>query len=99
MRKVLVTKSAKKDLHQIWHFIAQDSVEAANKVINALNAGVTQIAEMPGIGHPRRDVGYQTYRFWKVYSYLIAYRMHSRTLVVSRVVHAARNLSKVFKHR
>jgi len=35
MRTVLVTRSAKKDLREIWHYIAQDSREAADKVIEA----------------------------------------------------------------
>jgi plasmid stabilization system protein ParE len=37
--------------------------------------------------------------FWKVYSYLIAYRLHGKTLVISRVVHGARDLSRLFKRR
>jgi addiction module RelE/StbE family toxin len=99
MRKVLITQTAKKDLREIWHYIAQDSREAADKVIEAIHAGVTRISDMPGIGHPRKDVKNANYRFWRVYSYLIAYRMHGRTLYISRVVHGARKMSRIFKKR
>jgi len=63
MKKILVTKTARKDLHEIWHYVAHDSVESANRVINAIHAEITKVAEMPGIGHPRRDLTNPNYRF------------------------------------
>jgi plasmid stabilization system protein ParE len=99
MAKVFITKSAKRDLLEIWRYIARDDIAAANKVIDALHAGVEKIAKMPVIGHPRKDVGNPNYRFWRVYSYLIAYRVHGRAIYVSRVVHGARNVSRIFKRR
>jgi len=99
MKTIRVTKTARKDLHDIWNYIASDSPAAATKVTDAIYAGIQQIAEMPGMGHPRRDVAISSYRFWKVYSYLIAYRLHGKTLVISRVVHGARDLSRLFKRR
>jgi toxin ParE1/3/4 len=99
MNGVKVTRTATRDLQEIWNYIAADNPDAANKVINAIEAGITKIAEMPGIGHPRADVAATGYRFWKVYSYLIAYRFQGSTLVISRVIHAARDLSRVFKQK
>jgi addiction module RelE/StbE family toxin len=97
--KLRVTKTATRDLTDIWHYLADDSVEAADKVIDAIRAAIAKIVEMPNIGHPRADIAISSYRFWRVYSYLIAYRMHGETLVISRVIHGRRDLSKLFKPR
>jgi toxin ParE1/3/4 len=56
-----------------------------------------QLAEMPGLGHERRDVKNPKYRFWKVYSYLIAYVPNTKPLRVIRIVHGARNIGKLIK--
>jgi plasmid stabilization system protein ParE len=58
---------------------------------------IDELARMPGVGHHRADVKSPTYRFWSVYSYVIAYRFTSRTLTVVRVVHGAMNFKKLFK--
>jgi plasmid stabilization system protein ParE len=57
------------------------------------------LAEMPAMGHRRSDVSNSDYRFWRVYSYLIACRVQRRTLYVSRVIHGARNLRPPFKRK
>ena len=51
---------------------------------------------MPGLGHRRADVENPDIRFWKVYSYLIAYRPNTAPLRVIRVVHGAQDFPKLF---
>jgi len=51
------------------------------------------------MGRARAEVQDPRYRFWKVYSYLIAYRPEATTLVVVRVIHGARDLRKLFRRR
>lgn len=97
--KFRISKLADKDLDRIWRWIARDSVSAANRVDNALHAAMTQLAFMPGMGHTRPEVQDSRYRFWKVYSYLIAYRLEGRTLFIVRVIHGARDLRELFRHR
>jgi toxin ParE1/3/4 len=97
MRRLVLSKSAFRDIAEIWHFIASDNIDVADRVRNDLEAAMKRLAEMPTIGHRRADVGNRSYRFWRVYSYLIAYRVQGRTLYVSRVVHGARDLRRLFK--
>lgn len=52
---------------------------------------------MPGKGHTRSDVRNKVYRFWSVYSYVIACRFDDETLTVVRVVHGGRNFRKLFR--
>lgn len=73
MRKLLIQPQARLDMLEIWHFIARDSVKAANRVTEKLDRAIRGLREMPGKGHRRHDVRPLQYRFWSVYSYVIAY--------------------------
>lgn len=53
------------------------------------------LADHPGMGHKRADVADDRYRFWSVYSYVIAYRVENDVLLVVRVIHGARNVRRV----
>jgi toxin ParE1/3/4 len=97
MAKFRISRRADADLGAIWDHIARDSIEAADKVELEIHSEIKRLAEMPGMGHEREDVGNPAYRFWRVYSYLVAYRMEGRTLIVVRVVHGARDLRRIFK--
>jgi len=68
MRRLLIQPQARVDLLEIWHFIAQDSIRAANRVADQLDSAIRGLVEMPGKGHTRRDVKDPRYRFWSVYS-------------------------------
>lgn len=96
MKRLIISVPAVDDLEEIWNFIAEDSLEAANRVEGDLLAAMEKLCEIPGMGHERTDVKNKAYRFWKVYSYLIAYRVDGDVLYVSRVIHGARNLRKLF---
>jgi plasmid stabilization system protein ParE len=97
MAKFRISRRADADVDAIWEYIARDSVEAADKVEAEIHSEIKRLADMPGMGHQREDVANPSYRFWRVYSYLIAYRMEGRTLIVVRVVHGARDLRRLFK--
>ena len=97
MRKLLILPQARVDLLEIWHHIAKDSITAANRVADKLDASIRQLVEMPGMGHQRADVRNPAYRFWGVYSYMIAYSYDDRALTIVRVVHGRRNFRRLFK--
>ncbi len=73
MSSYLLTWRAQKDLELIWNYIAADNIDAADKVKDELRSAMQGIAAMPGKGHGRADVRNRRYRFWAVYSYIIAY--------------------------
>lgn len=96
MRKLVIRPQARIDLLEIWHYIARDSVTAANKVADKLGQAICGLVEMPGKGHRRADVKSPQYRFWSVYSYLIAYRYDQQALTIVRVIHGRRDFRKLF---
>jgi plasmid stabilization system protein ParE len=95
--KYVLTAKARLDLRLIWLRIAEDNIDAADKVKAKLRLAMEQLARMPGMGHRRADVKNPRYRFWSVYSYLIAYYPDTKPLQVVRVVHGAQNIKKLFR--
>ena len=97
MSRYLLSAHAKTDLEQIWSYIANDNIDAADKVRNAIKSALEKLAQMPFIGHMRKDVKNPAYRFYVVYSYLIVYRPETNPLKVVRIVHGARDLKRVLR--
>ena len=96
MRKLLVQPRARADLLGIWRHIAAEDVGAANRVTEKIDAAIRGLVQLPGKGHARRDVSDPRYRFWVVYSYVIAYRYDDVQLTVVRVVHGRRDFRQLF---
>lgn len=92
MRKLLIRPQARVDMLEAWHFIARQSIQAANRVLEDFEIGIRKIRAMPGIGHTRRDVTDERYRFWRVHSYLIVYRFSDQEVTIVRVVHGHRDM-------
>ncbi|HWE94301.1 MAG TPA: type II toxin-antitoxin system RelE/ParE family toxin [Tepidisphaeraceae bacterium] len=97
MKRAKVTPRAKLDLFAIWEYIADDSMEAADKVVAKIKSEFGKLAEMPGMGHRRIEVSDERYRFWKVYSYLIVYRIDTSPIQIVRVVSGYRDIGKLFE--
>jgi plasmid stabilization system protein ParE len=88
-----ISPRADADLDEIWTYIAQDDPRAADRTEQALHEAMEQLARMPGLGHHRADAG-DRYRFWRVASYLIAYRVEDDVVHVVRVLHGARDIRR-----
>ena len=97
MRKLRIQPQARVNLLEIWHYIAPNSIENANKVVEKLEDAIRGLVDLPGKGHTRADVKNESYRFWSVYSYVIAYRYDDQTLTVVRVLHGARNFRRILR--
>jgi len=92
MRRLPIRPQARVDLLEIWHYIAADRTSAADLVMEELEAAIRRLLDVPGIGHRRADVRDKRYRFWTVFSFVIAYRYDEETLTVVRVLHGRRDI-------
>ena len=95
MKEPFVTPRARDDLANIWEHIAEDNIDAADRVVIELNAAMYRLAEYPQLGHRRDDVDDTRYRFWVVYSYLIVYAFETDPLQIIRVIHGSRDVPAV----
>lgn len=97
MKQFVLTPSAKRDLNNIWDYLADDSIVAADRVLDALENAIAKLAKNPGLGHWREDLADQRHRFFSVYSYLIVYRHNAKPLQIVRVLHAARDVRRILE--
>ena len=80
------------DLDEIWEYIAQDNVDAADRVLADIHSTLTLLAGSPQIGHRRPDLTTRPLRFHVVRDeYLIAYAPAEKLLWVLAVFHGRRN--------
>jgi plasmid stabilization system protein ParE len=80
------------DLDEIWEYIAQDNVDAADRVLAEIHSTLTLLAGSPHIGHRRPDLTTRPLRFHVVREeYLVAYAPDEKPLWVVAVLHGRRN--------
>jgi len=82
---------AEADLDAIWEFIAENSLEAADRMIDAIEAAIEALVPFPHQGHRRPDLTERPLRFTTVGNYLVAYTPDKRPLRVVAVMHGRRN--------
>jgi toxin ParE1/3/4 len=86
---------AEADLVEIITFIAADNPAAARKLIGDIRNACAKLAEMPSLGHRRKDLTPDPeVLFFCVRShYLVIYRKDTSPLQIARVLHGSRDVS------
>lgn len=79
------------DLEEIWDFIAEDSPDAADKVILEILDTIEGLVPFPQQGYRRSDLTSRPLRFSNTREYLIAYAPDERPLWVVAVIHGRRS--------
>ena len=98
-RRVRYSSTALQDLEDIWNYIARDSVDAANRVEEAILQACRNLAKHPLAGKVRPDVTSDPVRFWTVSrypNYIVVYLPNTKPLQVVSVLHGKRNLNALF---
>ena len=92
MSGYILSPAAAEDLDSIWLFIAEDNLDAAERVVVELENACSRLAANPHLGHVREDLADPSFRFWPVRSYLIVHRQAAKPLQVVRFWHGARGV-------
>lgn len=100
MKAFELSPEAEEDVWSIWQYLAQEAgLAVANRVEATLFAKLESLAEMPGIGHWRRDLTHESVKFFSAYSYLIVYRPDTKPMQVVAILHGRRDLEQLLKDR
>ena len=99
MNAFFLSPEASHDLTEIFEYIAQDNVQAAERVRVELLAAMRALAAMPAQGHRREDLTKREVLFWPVRAYQIIYRADGVALEVVAVLHGKRNIRRILKAR
>lgn len=95
MTKVIHSQQARLDLIEIWSYIAEDSPNAADKLLDAIDETCTLLGENPKLGQARPDIS-AAMRYFPVKNYLILYQEQASSIEIVRVLHGSRDLSALF---
>ena len=95
MAGFVLVPAAKNDLLEIIEYIADDSPDAASKVLDRFEEALELLVENPEMGHYREDLTGRPIRFFPVYSYLIIYMADTHPLQVVRVLSGTRDIERI----
>jgi toxin ParE1/3/4 len=82
---------ARRDLAEIWAYIADDSSDQADRFLESIVARLRILAQNPQIGRSRTEL-HPDLRSFPVREYLILYQARKGGIAVVRVVHGRRRL-------
>ncbi len=95
--KLYKSDSAKKDLLDIWLFIAADNIAAADIIQDEFHKSFLMLCDNPFLGRSCQDLG-KDLRCWPVKKYLVFYRPKTSSLEIIRVLHAARDIEIILEN-
>jgi toxin ParE1/3/4 len=79
------------DIDEIRAYIAEDSPDAADRVVNEIFDCIRNVAQFPNQGFRRPSLTSLPLRFMAVREYLIVYAPASRPLWIVAVIHGRRS--------
>lgn len=89
------TSQAERDLHDIWMYVAKQSVDFADRLFDRIAGTCSTLAEQPGMGEARPDL-MDRLRVFSVGNYIIFFRPEPGGIEVVRVLHGARDFPQLF---
>lgn len=99
MSGYVLSADAAADLNDIWDYIAADSVDAADRLVEKLFDAFEALGRTPGMGHSREDLTTYRVRFWPVGPYLVIYRAERSLIEIAAVTHGSRDIPTFLQHR
>ena len=95
MSGYVLSPLAIEDIFQIWsYFSTNATIELADRIESELFEAFDSLVKNPGIGHMRSDLTNASVRFFRVYQFMIVYRVRDQVEVV-RVLHGKRDLKRI----
>ena len=91
-RSIRRARQAQLDQNEIWLSVAEDSVRAADAVIDRINGAIFMLAEQSEAGRARPDLRGDL-RYFPIDSYLIFYDISAGTITIRRIMHGAREIT------
>lgn len=82
---ILIEIAERSASHQVAESVLADFLEAFDK-----------LAATPGVGFRRPELTGRDVRWWRVHSYLVVYDPEAKPLRIIRVIHGARDLTRLF---
>ena len=93
--KVRFSPAAVDDMDEIFSYISQENVSAAETLLEKLDQQIKALTDFPNRGSVLSEDEYSLiqrgYRFIVVYPYLVFYRIVDDTVIIHRILHGRRD--------
>ena len=99
MKTYVLSTGTDLDLDEIWEYIAQDSIAAADRWIDKLFDAFDKLARNTGMGHKREALTAYPILFWPVGAYLILYRVQKEFIEIVAVTQGGRDIPSFLRQR
>ena len=90
--KYIIAPTAQEDMSSAWDFIAQQSIDAADRFVDRLFHCFEQISTHPFIGEARPDLGEAICQSL-VGKYVVVHRPSPEAIDILALIHSARDVS------
>jgi toxin ParE1/3/4 len=97
MPQILRTPQSELDVLEIATYISRDSFAAAERLVDLFDARLKVIADNPGLGPFRPELGTDVQSF-PVGNYILFYRRIPDGIELLRVLHGARDIRRLFNN-
>ncbi len=91
MSAFVLHPEACEDLDEIWEYIADDNLNAADRLLEEIFRTIRSLADFPHQGHKRPDLTSRPLLFHAWRDYVITYVPDEKPLAVIAVLHGRRN--------
>ena len=95
MKPVREARDAETDLLEIWTFHAEQSMDAAERIVRDITAQYDKLGTFPNMGRSRAEIG-PDYRSIPIGNYVIYYRVLPDVVQIARVLHGRRDITSIF---
>ncbi|WP_372663370.1 type II toxin-antitoxin system RelE/ParE family toxin [Cohnella sp.] len=93
--KIKYTPAAVDDMDEIFSYISQDNVSAAEVILVKLDDQIGKLGEFPNIGSVLSEDEYtlvqRGYRFIVVHPFLVFYKITDNVVIIYRILHGRRD--------
>ena len=95
MGSLRFSASAENDLLEAWLYVAEDSLDAADRLVDQIEAEARKLILQPKLGRARDELA-TGLRSWPTsMPYTVFYFADAQEIVVARVLHHARDLPAI----
>lgn len=87
--------SAENDLLEAWLYIAEDSIEAADRLLEQIEADARTLLMQPKMGRTRDELAAGLHSWPTSTPYILFYFADADGITIARVLHHARDVSAI----
>ncbi len=86
--KLVWSPEARRQIREIWHYIALDDAEAADRMVTRLVVAVEKLLRFPHLGRPGREASRELVVGGT--HFIVVYRVEGEEIKIGSVLHGAR---------